>query len=1323
MSNGKTSRRQISAKRAPLGFEKLEDRCVLSVNVTTWHNDLTRQGDNTQETILTPANVNSANFGKLFSYNITGQAYAEPLYVSNLNMGALGTHNVVIVATENNDVYAFDAVNNGAGGGQLWHVNLGLAAAVSAQNFGSRYGPYSDITPQVGITSTPVIDLATGTMYIDSFRDDGGGNYSHHIYALDITSGATKKTVTVAASILGNNGADSVGGTITFVAKQQIQRAAVTLLNGVLYFAYAGYADTDPYHGWILGYDESTLGLVKVFNITPNNGLSEDSHEGEGGIWGGGAGLASDGTHLYFMTGNGDYDASVGDYGDSFLELTPDNSTQSGPTPNKNGYGLSVVNNTTDTFTPYNEQTLADNDTDLGSGGVLLLPNQTGAHPNEVVGGGKGGIIYLLDRDNMGGHHSSDNNQIVGTANMAHATSSPAYFNNTVYYHAFGDVLKAYTVSNGTITAAPVATGSFNYAFPGATPAVSSYGSDANGIVWEVQYSTSDAVLRAYNAVPNGSTMTALYTSSSGLIGAGVKFIVPTVADGRVYVGSSGKLTVFGLLVNPTTAPTAPTGLTATPSTIPSLQIQLAWTDASNNENAFKIERSDNGGAFVQIDVASVNATTYTDTNIVSGHVYTYRLSATNPIGDSTYSNTATASIVATPPLYHYEFNEGLGTFASDSSGTNTGVLVGATNPQWVAGHIGAGALSFSGNGVYNQTNQSAVQVSSNLVTPLGGTSTFSAWVKTTQTGSNTHSQAPALTGVDQLGSSGDINWGTLNAAGQIGIFVGDTGGVYSTAPINDGQWHNITMTRNATTGVVQLYVDGVLNGSGSFDVGYKAAQFYLIGALTVRNSTGNVVGANYFNGQLDDVQIYDRVLSAGEISAMGQAPSAPAGLNASTVPDTGSMLQLSWTNTTVAAQNILIERKIGVDGDYAVIATLPGTATSYVDTDVDAGTQYYYRIKAVGVAGPSDYSGETNATPPLATVLGHFIFYNTSSFDGQNGSSNVADGFALATDKQVLLPGQTATFANYSSYSKGINGIMIDITNFDGSITPDDYEIHVGNSSDVSSWELAPDPDFVTEYPGFGVNGSVRLELVWGNNVIQNEWVQVVLKADENTGLAQDDVFYFGNQIGETGNSPTDANVDEADVLAVQNNQTASAAITNPYDFNRDKVVDETDVEIAQSSAGSPPLMLITVPGPAGGAAVSGQAIVAAGVSNSETVASDAAVPLQDDSTSDALPPAFSRAYGIALPSATRATAVDSVLESAGHASDTAGNDRLLEILAVGQPLGHSHSDSSQNPAGSENWSAANPNADDIALSDAFHEWSDKFELELHHKLFASRG
>jgi hypothetical protein len=1154
---------------AKLGIEQLEPRCMLSVNVTTWHNDLTRQGLNTNETVLTPANVNSSTFGKLFSYAVTGQVYAEPLYVSNLNMGALGTHNVVFVATENNDVYAFDAVNNGAGGGQLWHVNLGLAASSASGDFGLRYGPYTDINPQVGITSTPVIDLATNTMYLDSFTDDGGGNYSHHIWSLDITTGAQKTAPKLVTAAVQGNSVDSVGGVITFNAKQQVQRAALTLLNGVVYAAYAGYADTDPYHGWILGFDASNLNLVKVFNTTPNAG--GDGHEGEGGIWMAGAGLASDGTHLYVMTGNGDFEAAAGNFGDSFLELTPDNSTQPA---NKNGYGLSV----TDYFTPYNEQTLANNDTDLGSAGPLLLPDQPGSHPHELLGAGKGGIIYLVDRDNFG-QYSPTTDNVLQTVATNRAPGSAAYFNGLVYMHGYNSgVLKAFSVTNGALSPAAVASGSAVYSFPGATPAVSSYGDAANGIIWETQYSTTNATLRAYNAVPNGSTLTQLYASPSNTIGGGVKFTVPTVADGRVYVGGSGSLTVFGLLSAPSSAPAAPTGLTATANSVPALQIQLGWTDAANNENAFKIERSDNGSAFVQIAVVSVNATTYTDTNVVSGHAYTYRVRATNPIGDSDYSNTATESLVATPPVYRYAFDDCFGTLTSDSAGANTGVLVGASKPQWVAGRLGSNALSFSGNG--------AVQVSSDLFTPLGATSTFSAWVKTTQTGNNNHQLAPALTGADQLGTTGDINWGTLNSSGQIGIYVGDSGGIYSTMPINDGQWHNVTMTRNAISGQVQLYVDGTLNATGNFDIGYKAAQFYLIGALTVRNSSGYVVGANYFNGQTDDVQIFDRVLSSGEISALGQPPSAPVGLSASSIPDTGSMLELSWTNRSNTAQTVQVERKTGASGTYVPIATVPGTATSYIDTNLEAGREYSYRLQAAGAAGTSDYSNESSAATLSSQVVGRFIFYNGSNFDFQNGSSSFLDGFALASDKQALLPGETATFQNYTSYAKGINGIMIDVANFEGSITPDDYTIMVGNSSDLSTWQPAPDPTFITQYLGAGVDGSVRLELCWNDFTIQNQWVQVTLKATANTGLATDDVFYFGNSVGDTGNSAIDTIVDAADELAAANNHTSAASITNPYDFNRDKVVDAIDEQIAHDNySGASSLQLITVPGTPHGA------------------------------------------------------------------------------------------------------------------------------------------
>ena len=486
---GSSHGRAPKAAGRELHLEELESRYLLAVDVLTWHNDLTQQGLNANETMLTPANVNSSTFGKLFSYSVQGQIYAEPLYVSNLDIPGQGTHNVVIVATQNNDLYAFDAdSNSGPGGGLLWHVNLGLAADMPNNYFGNRYGPYHDINPQVGITATPVIDLATNTLYVDAFTHDipGQNAYSHHIWSLDITTGAQKTTPALVAAAVQGDGAGSVGGTITFTATQQLQRAALRLLNGTLYVAYAGFADTDPYNGWVLGFNPTTLQLTKAYNTTPSAGT--DTYEGEGGIWQTGAGLSSDGTRLYVMVGNGDFNASVGDYGDSFLELTPDSSTQPA---NKNGYGLS----TTDYFTPYNEQQLADADADLGSGGTLLLPDQAGVDPHLLIGAGKQGIIYVVDRDNLGQFNSGFDN-VVQKVSLGHNVfSSPAYFNGRIYYHAVNDVLKAFSVTNGVLSAAPVAQASVNYGYPGATPSISSNGT-ANGIVWDVQYDATHAVLR-----------------------------------------------------------------------------------------------------------------------------------------------------------------------------------------------------------------------------------------------------------------------------------------------------------------------------------------------------------------------------------------------------------------------------------------------------------------------------------------------------------------------------------------------------------------------------------------------------------------------------------------------------------------------------------------------------------------------------------------------------------------------------------------------------------------------------------------------------------
>jgi len=509
--------------------ESLESRIFLSVNVLTYHNDQARTGQNLQETLLTPSTVNSNGFQKLFTYPVDGQIYAQPLYVSGLTIPGQGTHNVVLVATEHNSVYAFDADSNaGANGGVLWHVNLGPSAPVPDPNFGYRYGPYHDISVEVGITSTPVIDLATDTVYLDAFTKDGPGQYSHHVHALDLLTGSEKfgGPVLVTASVPGN-GDGSLNGTVTFNAEQQLQRPALTLNNGVLYVAYSGYADTDPYHGWVIGFNASNLQplAASVFNDTPNGS--------EGGLWQGGGGLAvdSDG-NLFLEAGNGTFGAAQGNYGESFIKLSTTN-------------GLSVG----DYMTPFNQAMLSQRDRDLGSGGPVLLPDQPGSPKHLLVGAGKEGRIYLIDRNNMGKYDPATDHVVQEIPSAIQGQGSydtPAYFNGTIYYTGSGDVTRAFALSNGKLSTSPASVTATNYPFPGATPSISANGS-TNGILWEIQYGNPD-VLHAYDAT---NLSKELYNSNQAgtrdQLGQGAKFAPPTIADGHVYVGTANALAIFGL--------------------------------------------------------------------------------------------------------------------------------------------------------------------------------------------------------------------------------------------------------------------------------------------------------------------------------------------------------------------------------------------------------------------------------------------------------------------------------------------------------------------------------------------------------------------------------------------------------------------------------------------------------------------------------------------------------------------------------------------------------------------------------------------------------
>ena len=519
-------------------------------SVLTYHNDNARTGANTNETLLTLANVNANTFGLLMKYQVDGYVYAQPLFVPGVTIPGQGAHDVVYVATENDSVYAFDADSNaGTNGGLLWHANLGEGInIVTNHEFGGRYhnNVLQDMLPRVGITGTPVIDPVSGTLYVVALNREvtSTTNYYQRLHALNIATGAEQPNspVEIMAKFPGT-GMDSSGGVVTFNAKTQNERCALTLAGGILYIAYSSYADTDPYHGWIIGFNPGSLQPLTnyVFNTTPNASQAVfGRHAGEGALWMGGGGLCVDASNnLYFETANGSFDADQGggDYGDSFMRLS---STS----------GLAVA----DYFTPFNQAALQAADADLGSGGPLLLPDEAGsaAHPHLMVGAGKESKVYLVDRDNMGHYNPKNDNQIVESfvAGVGKVFSTPAYFNYQLYYQGIGGVMKAFAITNGFISPIPVSESGTTFSGFGTTPSVSANGT-SNAIVWAIQSDGAvrgtPAILHAYNAT---NLALELYNSSQlperDNPGNAVKMTVPTVVNGKVFLGAQDGLAIFG---------------------------------------------------------------------------------------------------------------------------------------------------------------------------------------------------------------------------------------------------------------------------------------------------------------------------------------------------------------------------------------------------------------------------------------------------------------------------------------------------------------------------------------------------------------------------------------------------------------------------------------------------------------------------------------------------------------------------------------------------------------------------------------------------------
>jgi hypothetical protein len=480
--------------------------------VFTYHNDLSRDGVNSQEYALNTSTVKAATFGKRFACTIDASAYAQPLWVANVAIGG-GTHNVLIAATVHDTVYAFDA--DAAPCQTYWSKSLLASGETWVNNM--DVGGSTDLAPDIGIVGTPVIDPTTNTIYVVS-KSKNGATIHQRLHALSLIDGSEKF-----------NGPQEIAFTsngITFSPLSQNQRAGLALLNGVVYIAWGSHGDVGTYYGWIGGYNAATLTQVSVFIDTPGVGF--------GGIWmAGGAPAVDSSNNMYVISGNGDFDG-VTLFGDSFLKLS---------TPN-----LGVLS----FFAPSDQAALNSGDMDFGSGGATVLVDQpSGPVQRLAIGGGKDGTVFLLNRDSLGGNTSNDAGAVQSFSVGNKIFATPAFWQNTLYLAPITDHLKSYTFnpSAGQFSTAPASQSPGTFGFPGSTPSISSQGT-SNGIVWATEKGTGPSVLHAYDATNVGTELWNSGNNSADQAGQAVKFTVPTVANGKVYVGTVGEISVYGLLPN-----------------------------------------------------------------------------------------------------------------------------------------------------------------------------------------------------------------------------------------------------------------------------------------------------------------------------------------------------------------------------------------------------------------------------------------------------------------------------------------------------------------------------------------------------------------------------------------------------------------------------------------------------------------------------------------------------------------------------------------------------------------------------------------------------
>lgn len=1084
------------------------DFAAQGASVLSYHNDNVSSGVNSSEMILTPASLTVSNFSKLYSTLVDGQIYAQPLYVPGVTITGgtqAGTHNLVIAATQHDSLYAIDAET----GIIVWQTSFltsGLPGATTITSMPAADTGSSDTAPEIGICSTPVIDGATNLLYVTAKTKQiingatSTPNYVYTLYKIDITNGnATPNANIVSSMVIGDtaydgsnytfrtntdptaaqdpfvygtgDGAITINGKsrVYFNAMREMNRPGLLLYNGTIYVAFGSHGDQSPYHGWLLGFDKSTLAVNAVCNLTPNGGL--------GGIWSSGGGPVVDANgYIYVMTGNGTFDGNNssgvvtglnaqnmpmnGDYGDSFVKLATD-STTSANNQNINGWGLKVV----DYFAPFNNQTLSNNDTDLGSGGCTLLPDSAGStvHPHLMVGAGKQGNIYLVDRDSMGKYGLTDN-VVQSQVAIGGSFGTPAFFNGVLYYAGAYDSGKAFTIANATMSTAPVTTPD-SFAWPGSTPSVSANGA-TNGVVWTLDRGSNE--LRAYAAGAFGTEIwtSALAPYNRDQLGTVTKFAVPTVVDGQVFVGTTTALVAYGAPVPPSGPPAAPTALAAT--TISGLEIDLSWTDNSNNEAGFTIEQSSDGIHFAQIGTVGANVTSYpVITNLQVNTAYYFRVRAFNAyetLSYSAYTNTASATTFPQAPLLN--FSSGFAGSTTSLQYNGTAAIVNNRAELTNGGGYEAGTVwSQSVQNIQNFSTQFTFQ----LTNPGADGITFAIQ-------NNNSTIVGAVGGAlayQGIGNSVAIKFDLYDNSGEginsTGIYVN---GAFPDVPANDLTGTGIDL-HSGDVFLVSLTYDGTTLTEKITDTATAATVTYTY-VINIPTTIGSNTAYIGFTGGTGGATVTADVLTWNY--SLLPSPAAPV-ITSSAPPATGTAgVAYSFNHTatgfpiptfSVTAGSLPNGLVLSSAGGLTGTPTTPGlyTGTIQASNGVSpvATQNFSITVYSSYASWVSEYTLTGNQALPTAVVA-------------SDGISNLMK-YALGLNPFTIYnPGSTSLPAVQIKNVSGTNYLTLTFTGEDTDVT---YTVQA--SSDLMNWTTIktfsgnPPPGTVTVQDAQAVSASAK--------------------------------------------------------------------------------------------------------------------------------------------------------------------------------------------------------------------------------------------------------